>query len=236
MGVGPLVDRLADDLDPIARPQQRPDRPWLVAEDASLELEAADQRAMEDLAVDRRVIHEPRVRRDRLAAGDADIRVVVALRDPAPLAVVLDPLADHGADGRVGGRSHQRIERAREQQVVGIEEGQPLAADELEATVAGVGDAAVGRQPDAGRRVGRAAAIAATSSAVPSVEASSTTTTSSGIARSTRTESRARSTVVAAFQVGTRIESRGASGAARRRGTGGRLAQPDGVLRGRRRP
>ena len=98
--MGPLVDVLVDDLDPVAGPQEGADRPRLVAEDASLELQVAKERPMEDLAVDRRVIHQAGVGRDRLPAGQPDVGVVVALRDPAPLAVVLDPLADHGPDGR----------------------------------------------------------------------------------------------------------------------------------------
>ena len=86
---------------------------------------------------------------------------------------------------------------------------------------------AVGR----GRRAGRARRLAATMSAVPSVDASSTTMTSSGIARSARTESSARSMVASAFQVGTRIDRRGASDAGAGVAAGGGLAQPDGVLR-----
>ena len=56
--MGPLVDVLVDDLDPVAGPQEGADRPRLVAEDAPLELQVAKQRAMEDLAVDRRVVHQ----------------------------------------------------------------------------------------------------------------------------------------------------------------------------------
>ena len=162
---------------------------------------------------------QARVRRDGLAARAAGCPGCrSALREPAPLAVVLDALADDGADGR--DRRSDRISAATRtgEQAGRRRRGRP-ATRRGRSPGRGCGRSRRRRWPaaGAGRRAGRARRSPATRSAVPSVEASSTTTTSSGIARSASTESRARSTVVAAFQVGTRIESRGASG------------RPDGV-------
>jgi hypothetical protein len=141
------VDGLADDSIPSpARSSERIVHGW--SPRRALEFETADQRAMEELAVDRRVVHQPRVGRDRLAAGYTNVGVVVALRDPAPLPVVLDALADHSTDGRVGYRSHQRLEGSREEQVVGIEETQPLTTDRRQAAVPRVRHTAVGWPPD----------------------------------------------------------------------------------------
>ena len=59
-GTRPFEDRLSDHLDVSVRSQQSSDRPGLVAEDAPLEPQIAEQGAMEDLAGRGRVVQEAR--------------------------------------------------------------------------------------------------------------------------------------------------------------------------------
>ena len=93
-------------------------------------------------------VHQARVARDRLPARLADVGLVVPARDPSPVAVELDPLADDGADGRVLGRAHEGGQPVRQDHVVRVEERQPRPARDLEPAVPRVRDPAVGRQPD----------------------------------------------------------------------------------------
>jgi hypothetical protein len=100
--------------------------------------------------VDRCVVHQTRVRGDGLAAGLADVRIVIAACHPLALTVVVDALSDDRAHCRIGRRTHQRCERARKEAIVGIEEGKPLAACDRQAPIAGVRHTAVHREPEQG--------------------------------------------------------------------------------------
>ena len=140
LGVGtrppPLVHQVVDDLDPVAGADEGAHDPRLIAHHAPLEPEARRRGAVEQLANRTHVIEEVRVGHERLAPGLADVRKVIELREPGPLPIGRDPLADDRERGRLVAAPHQRSEAPGQQPIVGVEEGQPVAARQLERPVA----------------------------------------------------------------------------------------------------
>jgi hypothetical protein len=120
----------------------------LIPEDAALELEARKARAMEQLPMRRRVVQEARIPGERLTTRSADVRDVIPASKPSAVAARPDLLPDDGQRIRRSRRIGERPEAARQESIVPVDEGQPVAADQLKAPVPSDGYPHVGIQGD----------------------------------------------------------------------------------------
>ena len=166
----------------------------------------ADDRAMQDPAGRGRIVEEARSRRDGLAPWRPDVGDVVERRDPAPLAVGPDALADDGLTpaSAVGRMSAVTAPGSRRSSASRKLSHSPRATAKPRFRAFDTPDIR-GQADEHDARIVLSHGL--TTSAVPSVEPSSMTTHSSATSRSSRTESMARAMLAAAFQHGIRTDS-----------------------------